>query len=57
MIKDQKEVPTGHERRQNERIPCEAPILHNTSPPDFFTKVLCTTSAKRDCISNPMKTC
>jgi hypothetical protein len=25
-----------NERRKNERIPCEAPILHNTSPADFF---------------------
>ena len=26
------------ERRKYERIPCETPILHNTSPPDFFYK-------------------
>ena len=24
------------ERRKNERIPCEVPILHSTSPADFF---------------------
>ena len=28
----------GIERREHERIPCEIPILHNTSPPDFFYK-------------------
>ena len=27
---------TDIERRENERIPCETPILHNTSVPDFF---------------------
>ena len=27
---------SGNERRKNERIPCEIPILHNTSPADFF---------------------
>lgn len=26
----------GDERRQNERIKCETPILHHTTPPDFF---------------------
>ena len=26
----------GNERRENERIKCETPILHNTIPPDFF---------------------
>ena len=26
------------ERRKHERIPCETPILHNTSPADFFYK-------------------
>jgi len=28
----------GIERRKYERIPCETPILHNTSPADFFYK-------------------
>ena len=28
----------GAERRKHERIPCETPILHNTSPADFFYK-------------------
>jgi hypothetical protein len=28
----------GSERRKHERIPCETPILHNTSPADFFYK-------------------
>ena len=28
----------GNERRKHERIPCKAPILHNTSPADFFYK-------------------
>ena len=27
---------TDIERRENKRIPCETPILHNTSVPDFF---------------------
>ena len=26
------------ERREHERVPCETPILHDTSPPDFFHK-------------------
>ena len=26
------------DRRKYERIPCETPILHNTSPADFFYK-------------------
>ena len=29
---------TDTERRENERIPCETPILHNTNVPDFFYK-------------------
>ena len=29
---------TGIERRKHKRIPCETPILHNTSPADFFYK-------------------
>ena len=29
-------METGKERRKNERISCEAKILHNTSPPDFL---------------------
>ena len=29
---------TDTERRKHERIPCETPILHNTSPADFFYK-------------------
>jgi hypothetical protein len=28
----------GNERRKHERIQCETPILHNTSPADFFYK-------------------
>ena len=28
----------GSERRKHERIPCETPILHNTSPADFYYK-------------------
>jgi hypothetical protein len=48
-------MPKGIERREYERISCETPILHNTSPV-FFTKALCTTSVKKDCISNLMKT-
>jgi hypothetical protein len=28
----------GTERRKHERIPCETPILHNTSPADFYYK-------------------
>ena len=28
----------GIERREHKRLPCENPILHNTSPPDFFHK-------------------
>ena len=28
----------GIERREYERFPCETPILHDTSPPDFFYK-------------------
>ena len=28
----------GIERREYKRFPCETPILHNTSPPDFFYK-------------------
>ena len=31
-------MPKGIERREYERISCETPILHNTSPPDFFYK-------------------
>lgn len=31
-------MPTGNERREHERFPCEIPILHDTSPPDFFYK-------------------
>ena len=27
---------SGNERRKNERLACEAPILHNTDPADFF---------------------
>ena len=27
-----------HERREHERFLCETPILHDTSPPDFFYK-------------------
>jgi hypothetical protein len=46
-------MPKGIERREYERISCETPILHNTI---FFTKALCTTSVKKDCISNLMKT-
>jgi hypothetical protein len=26
----------GKDRRRSERIPCDSPILHNTSPPDFL---------------------
>ena len=29
-------MTTDIERRENERIPCETPILHNTNAPDFF---------------------
>jgi hypothetical protein len=29
-------MPKGIERREYERISCETPILHNTSPADFF---------------------
>ena len=28
----------GTERRKHERISCETPILHNTSPADFYYK-------------------
>lgn len=28
----------GAERREHRRFPCQTPILHNTSPPDFFHK-------------------
>ena len=28
----------GNERRKHERLPCETPILHNTTPADFFYK-------------------
>ena len=31
-------MPIGIERREYERFPCETPILHNTSPSDFFYK-------------------
>jgi hypothetical protein len=31
-------MSTGIERRKSERILCETPILHNTSPADFFYK-------------------
>ena len=37
-MKDPEKAPTGIERRQDERFPCETPILHNTIPPDFFFK-------------------
>ena len=29
-------MPMGHERREYKRFSCDTPILHNTSPPDFF---------------------
>ena len=29
-------MKVGNERRENERKKCETPILHNTTPPDFF---------------------
>lgn len=35
LVKREK-MHTDIERRENERISCEIPILHNTSPPDFF---------------------
>ena len=31
-------MPIGIERREHERFQCETPILHDTSPPDFFYK-------------------
>ncbi|MDH3882676.1 MAG: PilZ domain-containing protein [Desulfobacterales bacterium] len=31
-------MPTGIDRREYTRFLCETPILHNTSPPDFFYK-------------------
>ena len=31
-------MPIGIERREHERFLCETPILHDTSPPDFFYK-------------------
>ena len=38
MVEDKENILTGIERRQDERFPCKAQILHNTSPPDFFYK-------------------
>jgi len=29
-------MPIGAERREHKRFPSQTPILHNTSPPDFF---------------------
>ena len=29
-------MSSANERRKNARLPCEAPILHNTCPADFF---------------------
>jgi hypothetical protein len=29
-------MPIGTERREYERFPCTAKILHSTNPPDFF---------------------
>jgi hypothetical protein len=34
----EEQMNTGTERRKSERISCETPILHNTSPADFFYK-------------------
>ncbi len=38
MKQEKKKMNISNERRKNERVPCETPILHNTSPADFFYK-------------------
>jgi hypothetical protein len=37
-VRGEGKMHTGIERRKYERIQCETPILHNTSPADFFYK-------------------
>lgn len=38
MKQEKKKMNISNERRKNERVPCETPILHNTVPADFFYK-------------------
>ena len=40
-------MPIGKERREYERFPCKAQILHSTNPPDFFYSATMYNFSKR----------